>query len=54
VLNFQRIAAYHPMGQAGKAYSLQRAEDGDGAPGQRADDARRVIEFPTLDQERKP
>ena len=31
VLHFPRIGAYHPMFLAGKAYSLQRAEDGDGA-----------------------
>ncbi len=46
-LNFQRIGAYHPMGQSGKAYSLQRAEDGDGARDRRVDDARRVVEFPS-------
>ena len=31
VFNFPRIGAYHPMFLSGKAYSLQRAEDGDGA-----------------------
>jgi hypothetical protein len=46
VLNFQRIGAYHPMRQSGKAYSLQRAEDGDGSRDGRVDDARRVVEFP--------
>ena len=46
VLNFQRIGAYHPMTNSGKAYSLQRAEDGDGARDGRVDDARRVVEFP--------
>jgi hypothetical protein len=46
VLNFQRIGAYHPMFQCGKAYALERAEDGDGARDGRVDDARRVHEFP--------
>jgi hypothetical protein len=46
VLHFPRIAAYHPMFQAGKAYSLQRAEDGDGARDGRVDDGRRIVEFP--------
>ncbi len=46
VLNFQRIGAYHPMTNSGRAYSLQRAEDGDGARDGRVDDGRRVVEFP--------
>jgi hypothetical protein len=47
VLNFQRIGAYHPMNQSGRAYSLQRAEDGDGTRDNRVEDGRRVVEFPT-------
>ena len=31
VFHLPRIAGYHPMLRAGKAYSVQRAEDGDGA-----------------------
>jgi hypothetical protein len=31
VFHFPRIGAYHPMFLSGKAYALQRAEDGDGA-----------------------
>jgi hypothetical protein len=42
VLHFPRIAAYHPMTAAGEAYSLQRAEDGDGTRDNRVDDARRA------------
>jgi hypothetical protein len=43
VLNFQRIGAYHPMTSSGTAYSLQRAEDGDGTRDNRVDDARRAV-----------
>jgi hypothetical protein len=46
VLHFPRIAAYHPMFQSGKAYALERAEDGDQARDGRIDDARRIVEFP--------
>ncbi|MBI1795713.1 MAG: hypothetical protein HY076_04115 [Candidatus Eisenbacteria bacterium] len=46
VFNFQRIACYSPMVAAGKAYVLNRAEDGDGARDGRVDDGRRVAEFP--------
>ena len=46
-LDFQRIGAYHSMTRSGRAYSLQRAEDGDGARDGRVDDARHVVEFPT-------
>jgi hypothetical protein len=52
VLNFQRIGAYHPMFQAGKAYALVRAEDGDAARDGRVDEARRIHEFPRDDYER--
>lgn len=52
VLNFQQIGAYHPMFQSGKAYALQRAEDGDGARDGRIDDARRIVEFPRNAYER--
>lgn len=45
VQNFPRIGAYHPMFQAGKAYSLQRAEDGDQARDGRVDEARNIVEF---------
>jgi hypothetical protein len=47
VLNFQRIGAYHPMTRSGRAYSLQRAEDGDGARDGRVNDARHAVEFPS-------
>jgi hypothetical protein len=50
VLNFQRIGAYHPMTRSGRAYSLQRAEDGDGARDGRVEDPLRVVEFPWPDQ----
>ena len=43
VLNFQRIGAYHPMSNSGEAYSLQRAEDGDGERDKRVEDARQVV-----------
>lgn len=43
VLHFPRIAAYHPMTQSGTAYSLQKAEDGDGTRDNRVDDARRAV-----------
>jgi hypothetical protein len=46
VLNFQRIGMYQPMPNSGKAYSLQRAEDGDGDRDNRVDDARRLVEAP--------
>jgi hypothetical protein len=46
VQNFPRIAAYHPMFQSGKAYSLQRAEDGDQARDGRVGEARNIVEFP--------
>ena len=46
VLDYKRIGAYHPMTRAGRAYALQRAEDGDGARDGRIDDARRTVEFP--------
>ncbi len=52
VLHFPRSGAYHPMFYSGKAYSLQRAEDGDGARDGRVDDARRIVEFPRDDYER--
>jgi hypothetical protein len=52
VLNFQRIGAYHPMTQSGKAYSLQRAEDGDGSRDNRVGDARSVVEFPGHEDQR--
>ena len=51
VLNFQRIGAYHPMTRSGRAYSLQRAEDGDGARDGRVDDARHVVESPSPKEE---
>jgi hypothetical protein len=46
VLHFPRIAAYHPMFQSGKAYALQRAEDGDQARDGRIEEARPVGENP--------
>lgn len=44
VLNFPRIGAYHPMTNAGIAYSLQKAEDGDGARDNRVEDPKRVVD----------
>jgi hypothetical protein len=47
VLHFPRLAAYHPMFQSGKAYALQRAEDGDGARDGRVLEPRPVGENPS-------
>ncbi|MGH2649746.1 MAG: hypothetical protein ACRDHK_00855 [Actinomycetota bacterium] len=44
VLDFQRIGGYHPVTRSGRAYSLQRAEDGDGARDRRVLDAQQVAE----------
>jgi hypothetical protein len=52
VIDYERIGAYHPMTQSGKAYSLQRAEDADGSKDNRVDDARRVVEFPGHEDQR--
>jgi hypothetical protein len=49
VLHLPRIAAYQPMFQAGKAYALQRAEDGDRARDGRVVEARNVVEDPQPD-----
>ncbi|MGH7730250.1 MAG: FlgD immunoglobulin-like domain containing protein [Candidatus Eiseniibacteriota bacterium] len=48
VFHFGRIAAYHPMIRSGRAYSAQRAEDGDGARDDRIalGDERRLVEAP--------
>ncbi len=52
VLNFPRIGAYHPMFLSGKAYSLQRAEDGDGARDGRVAEPDIIVERPLNDYER--
>jgi hypothetical protein len=48
VFNFQRIGFYFPMALSGRAYAVQRAEDGDGARDNRIalGDERRIVEFP--------
>ena len=48
VLNFPRIGGYVPMTFSGRAYAVQRAEDGDGARDDRIalGDERRIVEFP--------
>jgi len=54
VLNFQRIGAYHPMTRSGRAYSLQQAEDGDGARDGRVgvNNVRQVVESPTEEEQK--
>jgi hypothetical protein len=47
VLDYKRIGAYHPMTRAGRAYALQRAEDGDGAKDGRVDNVIRTVETPS-------
>ena len=52
VLHFPRIGAYHPMFQSGKAFALQRAEDGDHARDGRVDEARNIVERAHTDYDR--
>jgi flagellar hook capping protein FlgD len=49
-LTLPRIAAYYPMHKSGRAYAVQRAEDGDGARDDRISNAFRIVEFPHPDE----
>ncbi len=44
VFDLPRIAVYHPMPSAGKAYIVSKAEDGDGSRDNRIDDPRQLVE----------
>jgi hypothetical protein len=51
VLKFERIGAYHPMTRSGRSYSLQRAEDGDGARDGRVENPQQVVVNPRAGEE---